>query len=132
MSLSGTDEGEEEVNYLMNRAAGGGTILGGSMQKGSWDSQPDPELALRIMKRCVDLCPELTNGEGIEKLSIIRHAVGLRPMREGGPRIEKEKIGGTWVVHCYGHGGFGYVASYGSAEIVGDLVENVLGVKAKI
>lgn len=109
MSLSGTDEGEEEVNYLMNRAVGGGTILGGCMQKGNWESQPDPELAMRIMKRCVDLCPELTNGEGIEKLSIVRHAVGLRPMREGGPRIEKEKIDGSWVVHCYGHAGWGYV-----------------------
>jgi D-amino-acid oxidase len=81
------------------------------------------------MKRCVDLCPALTDGKGIEALSIVRHAVGLRPMREGGPRVEKEKINGVWVVHNYGHGGYGYQASYGSAYAAVNLVEEVAGVE---
>lgn len=61
------------------------------------------------MKRAVDLCPSLTGGKGPEALSIIRHIVGLRPLREGGTRLEKEKIDDdeVWVVHNYGHGGFG-------------------------
>jgi D-amino-acid oxidase len=101
-SISGTDDADDEVSYIMMRAAGGGTILGGSYQKGNWESQFDPNLATRIMKRCVDLCPQLTGGKGIEHLDIIRHGVGLRPLRLGGARIEKEKIGGTWVVHNYG------------------------------
>jgi D-amino-acid oxidase len=101
-SISGTDDADDEVSYIMTRAAGGGTILGGSYQKGNWESQFDPNLAIRIMKRCVDLCPQLTGGKGIEHLDIIRHGVGLRPLRLGGARIEKEKIGGTWVVHNYG------------------------------
>ena len=59
------------------------------------------------MKRCIELAPGLTNGKGVEALSIVRHAVGLRPLRIGGVRLEKEKVDGVWVVHNYGHGGFG-------------------------
>lgn len=106
---------------------GGGTILGGCLQKNNWESQPDPNLATRIMKRSVDLCPALTGGKGVEALSVVRHGVGLRPMREGGPRVEKEKIGEVWVVHNYGHGGYGYQASYGSASAAVRLVGEVSG-----
>lgn len=79
-------------------------------------------LATRIMKRCVDLCPKLTDGKGIEALSVIRHGVGLRPFREGGPRVESDIVDGQKVVHAYGHGGAGYQASWGTAEEVVRLV----------
>jgi D-amino-acid oxidase len=36
-NVSGTDDGDDEACYVMTRAAGGGTILGGSYQKGSWE-----------------------------------------------------------------------------------------------
>lgn len=52
----------------------------------------------------MELCPSLTGGKGLEHLSIIRHGVGLRPLRAGGPRLEKEKVLDTWIVHNYGHG----------------------------
>ncbi|KAK2781843.1 hypothetical protein FQN52_001337 [Onygenales sp. PD_12] len=137
-SVSGCDDGEDEVCYIMKRAAGGGTILGGCYQKHNWESQPDPSLAVRIMKRCVELCPQLVgkdeNGKqrGIEGLDIIRHGVGLRPLREGGTRVEKEKIDGVWVVHNYGHGGFGYQSSYGcSADVVGLVGEALKEAKNK-
>ncbi|KAH0563259.1 hypothetical protein GP486_002170 [Trichoglossum hirsutum] len=107
-TISGTDDGDDEVTYIIPRPAGGGTILGGSYEKGRWESQPDPNLAQRIMKRSVELAPALTDGKGVEALSIIRHGVGLRPLRIGGVRLEKEKIDGVWIVHNYGHGGFGY------------------------
>lgn len=74
-SISGTDDSDDEVCYIMQRAAGGGTILGGTYQKGSWESQPDPNQALRIMKRAVELCPALTGGKGVEALSVIRQYV---------------------------------------------------------
>ncbi|KAJ5678947.1 D-amino-acid oxidase [Penicillium macrosclerotiorum] len=90
LDVSGTDDEDGEACYVMKRAAGGGTILGWSYQKGNWESQPDPNLAIRIMKRAVKMCPSLTDGRGIEYLDIIRHGVGLRPIREGGTRIEKE------------------------------------------
>ncbi|KEF55338.1 D-amino-acid oxidase [Exophiala aquamarina CBS 119918] len=97
--VSGTDDSSEEACYIMTRAAGGGTILGGCYQKGSWESQPDPSLAIRIMKRC--------GGKGVDHLDIIRHGVGLRPVRKGGTRIELEKIDGILTVHNYGAGGAG-------------------------
>ena len=132
MSVSGTDDGSEEATYIMQRAAGGGTILGGCYQVNNWESQPDLNLATRIMKRCIEVTPKLTNGKGIEALSIIRHGVGLRPVREGGQRIEKEKLGDVTVVHNYGHGGYGYQTSYGTAEKAVELIEAALELKARL
>ncbi|KAF8475576.1 hypothetical protein BDZ91DRAFT_185616 [Kalaharituber pfeilii] len=132
-TISGTDDGEDEVMYIMTRAAGGGTVLGGSYQKGNTESQPDSNLAVRIMKRCIKYCPQLVKpGQGIEGLDVIRHAVGLRPLRIGGPRLEREVLNfegdkeGLRVVHNYGAGGFGYQSSYGMAEHTIRLVEESL------
>jgi D-amino-acid oxidase len=134
LTISGTDDGDDEVCYIMKRAAGGGTILGGTYQKGSWESQPDPNTALRIMKRAIEICPVLVGGEGgrVEDLDVIRHGVGLRPLRRDGVRIEKEKIGGTWVVHNYGHGGWGYQGSYGCSIRAVELVQSIVDAKAKL
>ena len=129
VDMSGTDDGEDEACYVITRAAGGGTILGGCYQKGSWESQPDLNMANRIMRRCVEICPELTNGKGVDGLSIIRQGVGLRPLREQGPRVEREKIEGVDVVHQYGHGGYGYQASWGSAEAAVELIKEANGEK---
>lgn len=133
LSSSGTDDGPTELLYLMQRAAGGGTILGGTFDRGDWASQPDPDAAVRIMKRAVDARPELAGGRGIAGLSVVRHAVGLRPWREGGVRVEEERMAdGTWVVHNYGHSGWGYQGSYGCAERVVELVNKILADKAKL
>jgi D-amino-acid oxidase len=132
LSVSGTDDGEDELCYIMQRAAGGGTILGGTYQKGNWDAQPCPETAQRIMKRAVEICPALTGGKGVEALDVIRHGVGLRPLRISGVRVEKERIGGNWVVHNYGHGGWGYQGSYGCSQEVRKLVDDILATKAKL
>ena len=89
-------------------------------------------LANRIMKRAIAIAPSLVKkGQGIEGLDIIRHGVGLRPLREGGPRIEKERIDGVSVVHNYGHGGFGYQASFGCADTAVSLVKEVLQNKSR-
>ena len=84
------------------------------------------------MKRAVEVCPALTDGKGIEHLSIIRHGVGLRPLRIGGTRVEKEKIHDIWMIHNYGHGGYGYQSSYGCSQTVVKLLEEVLFVRAKL
>ncbi|KAI1432806.1 FAD dependent oxidoreductase [Xylaria sp. CBS 124048] len=125
-TTSGTDDAEDEICYAMTRASGGGTVLGGTYTKGQWESQPDLNIATRIMSRVSELVPEMTNGQGVKGFDIIRHAVGLRPYRDGGVRIDKEKIGDTWVVHNYGHAGWGYQGSYGCAEDVVRLVGEVL------
>lgn len=132
-SVSGTDDGEDEACYIMTRAAGGGTVLGGCYQKNSWDSQPDPNLAVRIMERCVRACPELTGGKGIDHLDIIRHGVGLRPAREGGARIERQELDGVHLVHLYGTGGAGYQSSYGCSLAAVKLVQEALnGERARL
>jgi D-amino-acid oxidase len=139
------NEKGDELVYVMTRACGGGTVLGGCYQKGNWDANVDAALAERIMKRAVAVCPELVGKtpstlqpeSDWRLLDIVRHGVGLRPVREGGTRIEKEEISSSsssdtasdlsspwkgWVVHNYGHGGYGYQASYGCAEVVLKLV----------
>lgn len=126
IATSGTDDSSTEMTYIMQRAAGGGTILGGTYDMGNWESAPDPNIAIRIMKRAVQVAPGLTGGKGIEGLSVIRHGVGLRPYRKDGVRIEEERLDGeTSVVHNYGHAGWGYQGSYGCAERVVELVNEI-------
>lgn len=131
-SVSSTDEGPEEGCYGMTRAAGGGLVLGGSRHAHSWDAKVDVGLGERIVRRAVDLWPSIADGEG--NVDVVRHAVGLRPEREGGVRVEREVVrwvgekgenGKVEVVHNYGHGGAGYQASYGCAERVVELVGEV-------
>lgn len=46
---------------------------------------------------------------------------GLRPYRPSGFRVEREQVGGTTVVHNYGHGGGGITLSWGTAKLATDL-----------
>jgi hypothetical protein len=67
------------------------------------NGEVDPNLAHRIATKCVELAPELTDGKGVEGLDIVRHNVGLRPSRHGGPRLEAEVMSEIGlVVHNYG------------------------------
>lgn len=126
MASSGTEEGIPDNMYLMQRAVGGGTILGGTYDMGNWDPEPDMDIAQRIMQRIVNARPDIAEGKGVEGLSVIRHAVGLRPYRKGGVRIEEERLDEeTWIVHNYGHAGWGYQGSYGCAEMVVELVNKI-------
>ncbi|KAI5463486.1 FAD dependent oxidoreductase [Mariannaea sp. PMI_226] len=131
---SGTADGGGEEMYIMQRAVGGGTILGGTYDIGNWESQPDPNIAIRIMQRVVDARPEIAGGKGVTGLSVVRHAVGFRPWRKDGLRLEEEKLDDeTWIVHNYGHAGWGYQGSYGCAEGVVELVDKVTrGAKSKL
>lgn len=132
-STSGTDDGGDEACYIMHRAAGGGTVLGGCLQANNWESQVDLNLATRIMKRAIALCPKLVpEGKGIEALDIVRHGVGLRPMRKGGIRVEGDVVNGVKVVHNYGHGGYGYQTSYGCSQAAVKLVDEALRTRAKL
>lgn len=129
---SGTDDGVTEILYVMQRAAGGGTILGGTYDMGNWESQPDPNIANRIMERIVKLHPQIADGKGVKGLSVIRHGVGLRPFRADGVRLETERMSdGTHIVHNYGHAGWGYQGSYGCAEEVVNLVNKIRASKGE-
>ena len=71
----------------------------------------DQETTERILHGCTELAPELLGDDG--QFYILRLQVGLRPLREGGPRVEAELVDGKYdVVHSYGHSGAGYVDSF--------------------
>ncbi|RMD40399.1 hypothetical protein DV735_g4717, partial [Chaetothyriales sp. CBS 134920] len=130
-STNDDDDKPGDNMYVMERALGGGTVLGGTYQLGNWDPNPDPNTAVRIMKRAVDTCPELADGRGIKGLSVIRHGVGFRPFRQDGVRIEKQRQeDGTWILHNYGHDSWGYLTSYGCAERVVELFEEAINLEA--
>lgn len=124
-NISGTDDGPDEVSYVMTRASGGGTVLGGTYQKGSWDPSPDPETSRKIIERAVALRPTMADGRGPSGIRVVRESVGLRPYRKSGVRVEADLStcgDGTLVVHNYGHAGWGYQGSYGCAKYVVELV----------
>jgi hypothetical protein len=52
----------------------------------------------------------------------LAHAVGLRPVRKDGVRLELEDARPGPVVHCYGHGGCGVTLMWGCAADVTRLV----------
>lgn len=54
---------------------------------------------------------------------VVKETVGLRPFRTHGPRIEKEMLGSTTLVHNYGHGGSGWSLSWGSSAMAVELAE---------
>jgi D-amino-acid oxidase len=63
----------------------------------------------------VALVPELAGAP------IVGEEVGLRPARNGGPRVEAEKWADGTVVHAYGHGGAGMTLCWGCADEVAAL-----------
>jgi D-amino-acid oxidase len=126
------DQSIGENMYIIDRPNGGGTAIGGSNYE-TWDSKPDMALAKRMMRRAIQIRPELVpEGAGIEALRVVRHQVGFRPFRKGGVRVEiddtdtseQEKVGK--IVHAYGLGSAGFQRSWGLAgEVLGLVIEEL-------
>jgi len=91
-------------------------LLGGTNEEGSWDTEPRPEVAERILAGCAAIEPRLRGAE------ILGHRVGLRPWRPE-VRLESEPLGSVFpssppqsvLWHNYGHGGAGVSLSWGCA-----------------
>ncbi|GAA5840399.1 hypothetical protein JCM5353_004392 [Sporobolomyces roseus] len=126
--------GSGVYDYIIPRR-NGLVVLGGCAEQNNWDSKPRGDMSTRIKTRCLALCPDLLppskreNGT-IADLEVVEEAVGLRPTREGGIRLEVEEIEEAGrrlkVVHHYGHGGYGFQSSWGSAEAAVELVQTTL------
>jgi len=132
------------VTYIIPRPGPDGTVLlGGTSQANNWDTSYDEITAQEIFARCAALEPSLLDKE---KVRVLSHNVGLRPVREGGPRVEVEWVNlplegalvprpsdaiaearKVKVLHAYGFGPAGYQESWGAAEEV----MNLLKVKLK-
>jgi D-amino-acid oxidase len=109
----------DDVTYVVPRSRD--IVVGGSDEVGKWDRRPDPDLSERIVARATRLVPEL---EGAE---VLGHRVGLRPCRPE-VRLEVEsRQDAAPVVHCYGHGGAGITLSWGCADEVTRLVDEIAG-----
>lgn len=115
--VSGTEGYDDELTYAMTRAAGGGTIVGGSytvvaLEDMAERAVPDEEQTRRILRRWSQFDPAAQK-QG--PATILGHHVGFRPSRAGSVRLELESRESQQIVHCYGHGGFGYQTSWGCA-----------------
>ncbi|GAA3854912.1 FAD-dependent oxidoreductase [Streptomyces sedi] len=99
-------DGEENV-YLFPQPFG--LVLGGTALRDRWETEPDPELAARVVARCAEIHPEIAAAR------VLGHRVGLRPARPA-VRLEAERAHGGLVVHNYGHGGCGVTVSWACAR----------------
>jgi D-amino-acid oxidase len=88
-------------------------ILGGTLDEGVWDTEPDPATTEAILRRCRDLAPELAGAE------VLAEVVGLRPARPS-VRLERDPDR-RWLIHNYGHGGAGITLGWGCADEVATL-----------
>lgn len=96
-------------------------ILGGTLEEGSWETEPDPAETTAILERCTDIAPGLADAEVIESVA------GLRPGRPE-VRVElDEDVAPVPVVHNYGHGGSGITIGWGCAQDVAALVADLAG-----
>lgn len=95
-------------------------VAGGVAQAGAENLEPDPEIAAGIIARCARVDPRLAHAE------VLGHRVALRPSRPE-VRLEEEHLGGTRVVHNYGHGGAGISLSWGCAADVTALIARSAG-----
>lgn len=113
-------------SFCIPRPLDGGTIIGGTKQPHDWDPTPSIDARERLLANATKWFPFTPESKG--KFDVIQDIVGRRPAREGGMRIEVEKLaGGKFVVHAYGAGGRGFELSRGVAEdVTGLMLENGL------
>jgi D-amino-acid oxidase len=91
-------------------------ILGGTLEAGSWNTEPDPAETAAILERCTDIVPALAG------VRVLDSVAGLRPGRpEVRVELDRELLP-VPVIHNYGHGGSGITISWGCAQDVAGLV----------
>ena len=113
--LSDEDETPDgALTYVLPRADD--VVVGGTAHERDERREPDPAQAEAILRRAVELVPQLRG------VAIRASRVGLRPARPA-VRLEAESTPGRTVVHCYGHGGSGVTLSWGCADDVKALLE---------
>ena len=103
------DQQPETLTYTIPRT--NYTVLGGTAQVGDWGLEIRDEDNDLILSKVEAIWPDL------DRSKIIGGTVGLRPSRSE-VRLEEERIGGTRVIHNYGHGGAGVTLSWGCADEV--------------
>ncbi|KAJ5123176.1 hypothetical protein N7448_009273 [Penicillium atrosanguineum] len=113
-------------SFCIPRPLDGGTIIGGTKQPHNWDPNASPETRAQLLAKASKWFPFASESGG--QFDVIHDIVGRRPAREGGMRIEVEKLENEkQIVHAYGAGGRGFELSHGVAEdTVALMLENGL------
>ncbi|KAJ5980673.1 hypothetical protein N7481_007971 [Penicillium waksmanii] len=102
-------------SFCIPRPLDGGTIIGGTKQPHEWDPNPSLDIRARLLANASKWFPFAPESGG--QFDVIRDIVGRRPARQGGMRMEVEKLAdGKKIVHAYGAGGRGFEISWGVAE----------------
>jgi len=92
------------------------TIIGGTYEADIYEEVTEPETIERILQTAYTFFPEL------KQKKVIGNWAGLRPFR---PQVRVEHEAGTNIIHNYGHAGSGFTLSFGCAEEVMHLVEQI-------
>lgn len=103
---------------LMYAVPRSGDCLFGGTNEVSEERETDPAETATILRECSRVL-------GISEPPVLRAAVGLRPFRKKGVRLEGARLRDSRpVVHNYGHGGSGFTLSWGCAREVLKLIES--------
>ncbi len=106
---------QKNDQYILILPRANDVVLGGTAQEGDWNRNPSEADTEVILKRCIDLVPELAGSQ------ILGTTVGLRPGRSE-VRLELEMLNPNQpIIHNYGHGGSGYTVGWGCSEEVTQL-----------
>lgn len=121
------------MTAIIPRPLDGGTIIGATKEPNDWTSVPRPETRTRLLEMAAKMYPPVLGPEG--KFNVLRDIVGRRPRRVGGLRLESEpmqnELKGKNIVHAYGAEGFGYAISWGVADEVLKMVQNILSIPVR-
>lgn len=101
-------------------------VLGATAIKHSWSTEVDPVQADSIYRKCSELYPPLKESKVVGGWS------ALRPARDT-VRLEVDKgFRAALLIHNYGHGGQGYIFSWGCATQVKNIVDQHLQHSSKL
>ncbi|KAF9768917.1 hypothetical protein IL306_013727 [Fusarium sp. DS 682] len=115
-------------SFAIPRPLEGGTIIGGTKEPHNWNPYPSAETRQTLLSNAEKWfpfnsgSPSVTGKSGIDRFDVIRDIVGRRPAREGGLRLETERLKSGIVIHAYGIGGRGLELSWGIADEVVSLL----------
>ncbi|GFF47472.1 D-amino-acid oxidase [Aspergillus udagawae] len=111
----------KEYTYVIPRPLSGGVVLGGVKQPNNLSPEIDMDVARDEISRAHCLAPEIVPADPPQKS--LSYIIGIRPSRQGGFRLDSEKLGQRTILSAYGFGGGGYAFSYGIAEALLTMLE---------
>ena len=92
-------------------------MLSGTHEEHVFDVGTDEDVTRELIAGNQRIMPSLRRDQ------VLSVRTGLRPFRDGGPRLEAETAAGKLLVHNYGHGAIVQPLPPGSAEQVRQLLD---------